>query len=135
MQDPKNWISVSAIALYPCLRERERERERKGQWIMFEVDECRMEKELPESAHGPNVKYREHSMFYNPRMPAAVRDDKLTVHICQVCPLSLFGSLLRGIVSAPNWRTLLLSVFWKTLRRGLQCSNSFILLFCISGHI
>jgi hypothetical protein len=48
-----------------------------------------MEKELPESAHGPNVKYREHSIFYNPRMPAAVRDDKLTVHICQVSTASM----------------------------------------------
>lgn len=43
-----------------------------------------MERPLPEVSSGPNVQYREHSFFYNPRVPATVREDKLIVYTCKV---------------------------------------------------
>eukprot|EP00884_Botryococcus_braunii_P011897 jgi/Botrbrau1/20708/Bobra.0058s0037.1 len=47
------------------------------------LDLEQMERQMPEVAHGPNVRYREHSLFYNPRMPPQVRDDRLVVYICK----------------------------------------------------
>ncbi|XP_051137069.1 arabinosyltransferase XEG113-like [Andrographis paniculata] len=48
---------------------------------VFEINV--MLKKLPEEEFGPGIRFREYSLFDNPRMPGKVKDSWLDVHLCR----------------------------------------------------